>query len=115
MLVDRLERADVFVYITPGRCRPMDSQKLAGCLVNFGVDRGVHQLRVIVDVGLAPDHLIATLAHELQHAVEATLPNGPDHGAPRQLSHPLRSNVNETEAAQQIGRTIRRELRLRSL
>ena len=114
MLVDTLEHAEVFVYITPGRCRPMDGQKLAGCLVSFGVARGVHQLRVIVDVGLATDHLIVTLGHELQHAVEISQVDmhESDDGAPRPVApRRVRSYVNETDAAERISRAIRSELR----
>jgi hypothetical protein len=109
MLVDTLERSAVFVYITPGRCRPMDAQRLTACLITFGVDRGVHQLRIIVDIGLATDHLIATLGHELQHAIETSQPEMRRSRSQRERR--VRFKVNETDAAERVGRAIRGELR----
>src|SRR5262245_61632110 len=67
-LVDTLERSNVVVLVQPGMCA---GGRIRSCLVSvIGSERDRH-IRVKVD----PQHtlragLIATIAHELQHAVE---------------------------------------------
>jgi hypothetical protein len=68
-LIDRLEADNWVVFVQPGRC---PDRVLVGCLIHFvGTFEGRPFLRiVVVSRGRHPDQVIATLAHELQHALE---------------------------------------------
>ena len=67
-LVLAVERSNVIVYLVPGVC---DLGRIAGCLLRFvhvaGDDR---YLRVVVNVALPEDRLVAVIGHELQHVRE---------------------------------------------
>ncbi len=111
----RLEQSPVLVYIEPGRCPTIHRQRLNGCLADLGTVGDTRYLRAMVDVRLPIDRLIATIGHELQHAVEAreSNPGVPGHresfiGA---ASRPVGANVYETNAAQDVKEAILRDLR----
>lgn len=76
---------------------------------------GTRYLVVQVRPGVRGDHLVATLGHELQHAVE--LLNAPEARSRaeclavfRAIGFRVRSDVYETEAALRAGEQIAREL-----
>jgi hypothetical protein len=67
-LVDALQRSNVIVFVQPGYCA---RGRIRSCLVSVGGSLMERHIRIKVD----PQHttqfgLIATVAHELQHAVE---------------------------------------------
>ena len=110
-LVSRLEQEQVLLYVEPGRCRPMDTIRLAACLVFVERVGRVSHLRIVIDVGHPKDRLIALLGHELQHAVEMI---DADIGRPDEVAATatrVRPGVYETDEAQRVSRTILAELR----
>jgi hypothetical protein len=108
-LVDRLERSEVLVYIEPGRCRPNDPVRLTGCLIFLGSSGGLRVFRIIVDVGGPERSLIATIGHELHHAVEVVVAGMAAPGdEPPGIE--VRKGVYETEAAREVTRAILAEL-----
>jgi hypothetical protein len=66
-LVDRLERADVVVYVCRGRDPDV---RVAGRLTFVSAAGGLRYVVVRIVPFLTRAHQIAVLAHELQHAVE---------------------------------------------
>lgn len=68
-LVGALDDSEWIVFVQEGRC-PIRS--LSACLLHYvGTFRGARYLRILVDArGEHSDRLIATIAHELQHAFE---------------------------------------------
>jgi hypothetical protein len=67
-LVDTLQRSDVIVVIQPLPCA---GGRIRSCLVSVNGSVGARQIGIKID----PQHtigdwLIATIAHELQHAIE---------------------------------------------
>jgi hypothetical protein len=66
-LVERLQASNITVFVLPGYC---SGGRFRACLVSVsGSDRARH-IRIKVDPHTTNDRLIATVAHELQHAVE---------------------------------------------
>jgi hypothetical protein len=108
-LVDRLEQSEVLVYIEPGRCRPNDPVRLTGCLIFRGSSGGLRVFRIIVDVGGPERRLIATIGHELHHAVEIVVAGVAGPGDDRPGTE-VRRGVYETEAAREVTRVILAEL-----
>jgi hypothetical protein len=102
-LVDTLNAAPVLVYVQPGRCRRNNPEPLNGCGFAVGTIEGIQHFRIIVDVGGSRDRLLATIGHELQHAVETVTGSQDDVPAGR--------DVVETVAARRVAATILRELR----
>ena len=66
-IVDELEASDVIVYI---EMQPALKKKLAGTLTWLGTTETLRYVRVSLNPGMPPDTIIATLGHELQHALE---------------------------------------------
>ena len=114
-LVETLEQSPVLVYIESGRCPAIRRQRLNGCLADLGTAGGARHLRVIVDVGLPIDNLIATVGHELQHAVEARKANALADGHHEAFvgagARHVGANVYETDDAQNVKEAILRDLR----
>ncbi len=114
-LVETLEQSPVLVYIESGRCPAIRRQRLNGCLADLGTAGGARYLRVIVDVRLPTDNLIATVGHELQHAVEAREATAVAHGHREAFigagARPVGANVYETDGAQDVKEAILRDLR----
>jgi hypothetical protein len=109
-LVARLEREAALVYVEPGRCRPNNPEQMTGCLAFLGRSGGLHHFRITVDVGAPRNRLIATVGHELQHAVEVMESGISRADEAARLGTEVRPGVYETEEAQRISRAILAEL-----
>ena len=66
-LVDRIEASRVIVYVA---INPMMKPNLSGMLTWMTQAGGFRYVRASINTDLTPDQMIATIAHELQHAVE---------------------------------------------
>ena len=114
-LADRIEASNVIVYVA---INPMLKSNLSGMLTWMTRAGEFRYLRASINSDLTPDQMIATIAHELQHAVEVIADEsvsdedtlvalyrriGKQHGS----SWPSRW---ETTAAQEAGYQVRREL-----
>jgi hypothetical protein len=66
-LVDRIESSKVIVYVT---VNPLIKSNLSGMLTWMTRAGETRYLRASISPDLNPDQMIATIAHELQHAVE---------------------------------------------
>jgi hypothetical protein len=114
-LVDRIESSNVIVYVA---LNPMMKSSLSGMLTWMTRAGGYRYVRASISTDLTSDQMIATLAHELQHAVEVIEDEsvideaslvalyrriGRQNGA----AAPMRW---ETVAAQETGFKVRREL-----
>jgi hypothetical protein len=66
-LVDRLEQRNVIVYV---RMDPTLKGKLAGRLTWMAATRNFRYVRISLNPEIGGDLAVATLGHELQHAVE---------------------------------------------
>jgi len=114
-LVERIESSNVYVYI--GLDHLMKSY-LAGRLTWMGQAHEFRYLRAAINFDLSSDQVIATLAHELQHAVEviddqSVVDERSLVALYRRIGKPSRLELNsgwETAAAQAMGYQVRREL-----
>ena len=110
-LVDRIGTSDGLVYVMEGRCE----QRLRACLMHRITMAGTYRvLWIMVDSRHSELDLMASIGHELQHAVEV-LGNRTirDDKGIRLLYHVkclLCSGVLETDAAVLAGRAVREEL-----
>jgi hypothetical protein len=113
-IVDRLEQLEVIVYL---EMQPALRKKLAGMLTFLTATASSRYVRVSLNPEYPRDTLVATLGHELQHALEvAEAPSVVDaaslqayyekHG----LSTPRHANGWDSLAARVIGDEVRREL-----
>ena len=66
-LVDRIEASKVIVYVA---LNPLMKSNLSGMLTWMTRAGDTRYLRASISPDLTPDQMIATIAHELQHAVE---------------------------------------------
>jgi hypothetical protein len=66
-LVSNIERTDGIVYVEPGRCRHGVRACLSLSITSGG---GFRILRVLVDMATDVFELMATIGHELRHALE---------------------------------------------
>lgn len=113
-LVERLEASNVFVYVSVS---PLVKSSLAGQL-NWMTQAGPYRyLRATLNAGLGTDQQIATLGHELQHAVEVlddelVVCEKSLVALYRRIGQPSRAATSgwETLAAQETGYQVRREL-----
>jgi hypothetical protein len=114
-LVDRIEASNVIVYIA---LNPIMKSSLSGMLT-WMTRAGDHRyLRASISPDLSPEQMIATLAHELQHAVEviedeSVIDEKSLVALYRRIGHQISSATPtrwETTAAQQAGFRVRREL-----
>jgi len=114
-LVDRLDGRDVIVYVemNPSLVR----RKLAGTLTWQAHGGLFRYVRISLNPELTTALLIATIGHELQHAVEVA--EAPDITDPASLqAHYARHGIAtrghqngwDTIAAQQVGELVRRQL-----
>jgi hypothetical protein len=113
-LVARIERSDLIVYVN---CTPFKNSVLAGRLIFMTTALG-HRL-VMIEIR-SPEQWhtqMATVAHELQHAVE--IANAPSIRSRAALARHYRRTgitvatnpyVFDTEAARQAGLRVQREL-----
>jgi hypothetical protein len=66
-LVDELETGDAIVVVQFGMCA---NGRVRSCVSNVSTDGRWRHIRIKVDPRTTDDRLIATIAHELQHATE---------------------------------------------
>lgn len=114
-LVDRIEASHVIVYVA---INPMMKSSLSGMLTWMTRAGDYRYVRASIRPDLTFDQMIATLAHELQHAVEviedeSVIDERSLVALYRRIGH-QNSNVAparwDTTAAQQAGFQVRREL-----
>lgn len=114
-LVDRIEASNVYVYV---KLDHLMNSHLAGRLAWMGQAHEFRYLRAMIDFNLSADQVIATLAHELQHAVEvvddrSVVDERSLVALYRRIGEPSRLELNsgwETDAARAMGNQVRREL-----
>lgn len=114
-LVQRIESSDVIVYVAMS---PTIKTSLSGMLTWMTQAGGFRYVRASISPDQTFDQLIATIGHELQHAVEVTEdPTVLDEktlvGLYRRIgvhNEMVSPNRWETAAAQQTGSQVRREL-----
>ena len=66
-LVDVLQQSNVIVFVQPASCA---GGRIRSCLVSVNGSQRERHIRIKVDTHTSHEWLIATIAHELQHAVE---------------------------------------------
>ena len=117
-LVRALDASTWLVFVQPGPC---PEKAAVACLLHVvGEYEGSPYVRVLVNHKQRhPDNVIATLAHELQHALEvAQAPEVRDTASMRALFERIgtvrvrstTATAYETEAARRIGERVLREL-----
>lgn len=112
--INRVERGDVIVYV---EMQPALRKRLAGTLTWVTKTQDHRYVRVSISPELSTDMAIATLGHELQHALEVV--NAPEIVCERTLakfysqhrdSNQVHATGWDTEAARVAGEDVRREL-----
>ena len=111
-LMARLEHSDVIVYIEEV---PRLPGALEGRMMMLPTAHGQRYVRIQIALRGAPEDTIALLGHELQHALEvAEAPSVSDQAGLERLYARIGvsggSHQYDTVAAQETGRTVRREL-----
>jgi hypothetical protein len=114
-LVNRIEASNVIVYIA---VTPILKSTLSGSLTWMTRAGDFRYVRASIRTDLAFDQMIATVAHELQHAVEVVEDESVTDDLSlaalyRRIGQPSGSAGRsgwETTAAQQAGTKVRREL-----
>src|SRR3954468_7401953 len=111
-LVKRLQQSDVYVYIEQVDRLPGG---LEGRLMMLPRAHEHRYVRIQLAMRGAPEDCIAVLGHELQHAVEvADAEDVFDEAGMNRLYQKIGirggEHLYDTAAAQQMGRTVRREL-----
>lgn len=113
-LADRIEAGNVIVYIA---VNPLLKSSLSGGLTWMTKAGAFRFVRASISRDLTPDQMIATLAHELQHAAEVAEDESVISEATlvamyRRIGLPNRGATPgfETVAAQEMGYQVRREL-----
>lgn len=114
-LVDRIEASDVIVYVA---INPLLRSSLSGSLTWMTRAGEYRYVRASISPEMLFDQMIATVAHELQHAVEVIGDPGVIDEKSlaalyRRIGHESQASVPsgwETVAAQETGWQVRREL-----
>jgi hypothetical protein len=111
-LMRRLQYSDVIVYVEEV---PRLPGALEGRLVMLPVAHGQRYVRIQIALRGAPEDWMAVLGHELQHAVEvADALNVRDQAGMIELYERIGTrggdHVYDTAAAQEMGRTVKREV-----
>jgi hypothetical protein len=111
-MLDRVERSDVIVFIVG---TPRLETNLRGCLHFMGSSGGYRYVRAQIKTMMNRYDVIASLAHELQHAIEiAEHPGVTSESALaelyRRIGHERESRMFETDEAQSRGRVVRAEM-----
>jgi hypothetical protein len=114
-LVDRIERSQVIVYVAVS---PTIKSSLNGMLTWMTQAGGFRYVRASINPDMSSDQMIATVAHELQHAVEVIEDESVTDEKSlvalyKRIGRPSGSEAPsrwETVAAQQAGSRVRREL-----
>ena len=117
-LVDATERLSCIVYVTIAVNMPAGMR--GALLLRPAGRREMPILRVVLKSNLSREEAIATIAHELQHVVEAvtTIPASGQWNMSAAFdkldparAHTTGVHVYETDAAVKVSRTVRNELR----
>src|SRR5688572_1765087 len=66
-LIDEIQRSNTIVMIQYGLCA---KGLIRSCVTHVAGDANARHIRVVINTRTTTDRLIATIAHELQHAVE---------------------------------------------
>jgi hypothetical protein len=114
-LVNRIESSNLFVYVA---LSPVMKPSLAGKLTWMTRAGDFRYVRATINTEQSPDQMIATLAHELQHAVEVIEDETVSDQRSLQelykrIGRQSYSGITtgwETMAAQETGLRVRREL-----
>ena len=114
-LVNRIEASNLFVYVS---LSPIMKANLAGKLTWMTRAGEFRYVRATISTEQSLDQMIATLAHELQHAVEVIEDDSVSDQRSLQelykrIGRPSHAGTNagwETVAAQETGFRVRREL-----
>jgi hypothetical protein len=115
-LVDEIQRSSTIVMIQYGQCA---KGLIRSCVTHVSGDAKARNIRVVINTRTTNDRLIATIAHELQHAVEIIrTPDVTDAGQVMALYRQIgkgdcakgRSNRCETEAALAVEAKVLDEL-----
>jgi hypothetical protein len=115
-LVDEIQRSNVVVVAGFGLCA---GGQFRSCVSHVAGDQRQRHIRIVVNTRTTNDHLIATIAHELQHAVEIVRePGATDVETVVALYRRIGtgkcrqglSEICETNAAQLAERRVRNEL-----
>jgi hypothetical protein len=114
-IVHRLEAGNLFVYVS---LSPTMKSSLAGKLTWMTRSGAYRYVRATISTEQSADSMIATLAHELQHALEvhdddSVIDQRSLRGLYQRIGRPSVSGVIagfETEAAHEAGLRVRREL-----
>lgn len=113
-LVDRIEAGNVIVYIA---VNPILKSSLSGALTWMTRAGDYRYMRASISTELTFDQMIATVAHELQHAVEVIEDESVKDERSlialyKRIGQPSRATSSgwETTNAQQTGYQVRREL-----
>ena len=112
-LLRTIEATDGIVYVHHGTC-PSHAR---GCLLHTIAVSGDHRiLHIVVDINTPEDHLMGTVGHELQHAIEVLSNRAIKTESALFLFYwrngISRRRVFETEAAVKIGDSVLTEVRL---
>ena len=115
-IVDRIDAGSTIVYV--GLDPTMKKKGLAGRLTFSGAAGGYRYMRALINPDMPAEQIIASIAHELHHVLEVMA--NPDVRSEDDLRELYKrigresraSSVSgwETEAAQQVGYDVRREL-----
>lgn len=119
-LLDRVELGDVIVYVATDR---QIKSSLSGMLTWMTQAGGYRYVRASINPDQSFDQVIATIGHELRHAIEVIEdPSVTSEKTLVQLYKRIGQHTNtstptrwETVAAQQTGTQVRRELSLMSM
>jgi hypothetical protein len=114
-LVDRIEASHVIVYLS---LNLMMKKHLSGMLTWMSDAGDYRYVRASISIDLMPDQMIATVAHELQHAIEVIEDESVrDEKSLVALYRRIGTSMGvgapsrwETQAAQRTGFQVRREL-----
>jgi hypothetical protein len=114
-LVEKIDCTNGLVYIEPGKCKP----GFSACLLMSVTVAGPHRLlHVRVDTSRDWNTVIASIGHELQHAIEALSETGVTTGAQLELfferltgGPTARGQLEfETDAALKAGYDVEKDL-----
>ena len=116
-LVNRIESSNLIVYVS---LSPIMKANLAGKLTWMTSAGNFRYVRATINTGQSVEQMIATLAHELQHAVEVLEDDTVTDQRSllelyKRIGRPAASGMTaswETIAAQEAGYRVRRELSL---
>jgi hypothetical protein len=115
-LVDEIQQSNAVVLIGFGLCR---RDQFRSCVSHVAGDERQRHIRILVNTRTTSDRLVATIAHELQHAVEIiSEPNVRDVESVSALYRRIGtgkcrqglSEICETDAARLIEKQVAQEL-----